>query len=155
MRSVAGKIAGGGGRHFCDKTSPMVRSVSQTPFAGYAKGVARFRCCAAGREGDARIAIMKVFLPEGTAQRLKRFAPSPRFSVAWEVSPDDANALRFVWEERDGPLVSPPDRDGFGMTFLRRALPLQVNGNVGIQFLDGGARVVIEARLPPHALAST
>lgn len=75
--------------------------------------------------------------------------------VSWNLIPDGLHAVRFVWRERNGPHVKQPERSGFGMTFLRRALPFQINGSVEIDFLDGGARVVIEAGLPDGAPTSS
>jgi len=45
-------------------------------------------------------------------------------TVRWEVAVGaDVSTLQFMWEERGGPLVSPPKRKSFGTVLLERALP--------------------------------
>jgi PAS domain S-box-containing protein len=56
--------------------------------------------------------------------------------------------LALTWEEHDGPLVTPPAREGFGSTLLRRALGRQVGGEVQVRYAPEGLRVRVTALLP-------
>ncbi len=76
-----------------------------------------------------------------------------RVSVAWAVESD---ALRLVWEERGGPRVRPPTREGFGSRLLRRGLARDLDGAVELEFDAEGVRCVMATPLltsPPGPLS--
>jgi two-component sensor histidine kinase len=47
-----------------------------------------------------------------------------KVSVTWQIDHHtDPARLTFRWQEKDGPLVEPPTRKGFGSTLLEGAIP--------------------------------
>ena len=70
-----------------------------------------------------------------------------RVALRWDTG---EAALRLVWEERDGPKVAPPSRQGFGCFLLHKMLARDLNGRVEIRYLPEGLVCSIEAPLP-HA----
>jgi len=68
--------------------------------------------------------------------------------IAWEI---DANArprrLRLKWTETGGPLVSTPDRVGFGTTLIERALAQQTGGAAKIEYRPHGVVLTVDAPL--------
>ncbi len=68
--------------------------------------------------------------------------------VSWEAEPaDEGIRLKLLWEERGGPPVSPPTRQGFGSRLLHRVLATQLNAKVETDFNPEGLRVSIDAVL--------
>jgi two-component sensor histidine kinase len=68
---------------------------------------------------------------------------------------DGKRKLHLAWTEHDGPLVSEPQRTGFGSMLLNRVLALQANATVQIAYDPDGFRFemeapLIEKRLVPH-----
>jgi two-component sensor histidine kinase len=50
--------------------------------------------------------------------------PQGVVDLSWELASDDAHQrVLLTWKERGGPRVTPPDRAGFGSTFIERGLP--------------------------------
>jgi CheY-like chemotaxis protein len=47
--------------------------------------------------------------------------PNGSVSISWSRIDAAPPCLRFVWQERDGPAVSPPTQSGFGLTVLKAA----------------------------------
>lgn len=69
-----------------------------------------------------------------------------RVDVAWEVrSTEDGRRLRLTWRERGGPPVAPPERGGFGMQMLERALAAEMEGEVRMEFEPAGLVCRIDA----------
>lgn len=58
-----------------------------------------------------------------------------RVNVHWSVNDD---WLTLTWLERDGPGVSPPEKDGFGMTLLHGEISYRLGGKVETKFEDRG-----------------
>lgn len=74
--------------------------------------------------------------------------PSGKVFVSWEAEPaEDGTRLKLVWEERGGPAVSLPKRQGFGSRLLHRVLATQLNAKVEMDFNPSGLRVAIDAVL--------
>lgn len=74
--------------------------------------------------------------------------PGGRVAISWEAEPaEDGTRLRLVWEERGGPAVSAPTRQGFGSRLLHRVLATQLNAKVETDFHPTGLRVAIDAVL--------
>ena len=68
--------------------------------------------------------------------------------MSWEAEPaEDGTRLKLVWEERGGPAVSLPKRQGFGSRLLHRVLATQLNAKVEMDFNPSGLRVAIDAVL--------
>ena len=54
-------------------------------------------------------------------------------SWAWE-----GDTFNFEWRERDGPAVTPPSRQGFGMRLIQRSLAAELGGKVEVDFDANG-----------------
>ena len=72
--------------------------------------------------------------------------PTGRIAVLWQVRPGDPPHLIFRWQERGGPLVSPPTQKGFGSRLIERSLALELAGEVKITYDPAG--VVCEVCAP-------
>jgi two-component sensor histidine kinase len=71
-----------------------------------------------------------------------------KVAISWEAEPaEDGTRLKLVWEERAGPAVSAPTRQGFGSRLLHRVLATQLNAKVDTDFHPTGLRVAIDAVL--------
>lgn len=78
--------------------------------------------------------------------------PQGRVEVVWTVEePPGAGERRLVltWQERQGPEVQPPDRQGFGGRLIERGIGDQLGGTVEREFLPEGALCRIELPLEP------
>ena len=76
--------------------------------------------------------------------------------VSWDAQPaDEGIRLRLLWEERGGPPVSPPTRQGFGSRLLHRVLATQLNAKVETDFNPEGLRVSIDAVLKQGQFPNT
>ncbi len=74
--------------------------------------------------------------------------PRGKVSVSWEIEPaEEGTRLRLMWEERGGPEVSAPTRQGFGSRLLHRVLATQLNAKVEMDFRPEGLRVALDAVL--------
>jgi two-component sensor histidine kinase len=74
--------------------------------------------------------------------------PGGKVAISWEAEPaEDGTRLRLIWEERGGPAVSAPTRQGFGSRLLHRVLATQLNAKVETDFNPTGLRVAIDAVL--------
>lgn len=63
-------------------------------------------------------------------------------------SGETAQWLDFEWLEAGGPKVTKPEKPGFGMTFLTRAVQHQHGGSTGFDWKKSGVRYTL--RLPLH-----
>jgi PAS domain S-box-containing protein len=69
--------------------------------------------------------------------------PAGRVHISWSVTGEaPAERLRFLWQERGGPPVRPPERSGFGSKLLKSVL-----GRVHLTFAPHGVRCEIELKL--------
>jgi two-component sensor histidine kinase len=57
--------------------------------------------------------------------------------VTWTIEPDGAR-LKLRWEETGGPLVSQPQKHGFGLRLLERGLTREISGKVTLDFRPEG-----------------
>lgn len=72
-----------------------------------------------------------------------------RLEVRWTVQPDPGGkALHWTWDERAGPLVGHPTREGFGSRLLTKVLATQTGAEVDVAFQPDGLRVAIRMPLP-------
>ncbi|WP_445504623.1 HWE histidine kinase domain-containing protein [Microvirga sp. G4-2] len=75
-----------------------------------------------------------------------------KVSVTWDVHGEgDEKRLTITWQERGGPSVSQPDRQGFGSRLLHRVLTTQLNAKVEVDYDPAGLRVAIDAPLKSTA----
>jgi two-component sensor histidine kinase len=81
--------------------------------------------------------------------------PQGRIHVAWDVRQGESGRrLDLTWTERDGPLVEPPRRRGFGSTLLQRVLTQQCSAEILVEYAPEGLRFrmdapILEQRLVP------
>ncbi|MCR5879183.1 PAS domain-containing sensor histidine kinase [Phenylobacterium sp. J367] len=71
-----------------------------------------------------------------------------RVAVRWER---EDGALQLVWQERGGPPVVPPTRQGFGSRLIERGLPRELGGRARLEFAPGGVLCEICVPLPDDA----
>ncbi len=66
--------------------------------------------------------------------------PEGRVSISWRLQRRDDGAERLCirWEESGGPPVSPPRREGFGHTVVKRIIAQALDGRVEFEFAPGG-----------------
>ncbi len=74
-------------------------------------------------------------------------APAGRVAITWAVRPGDPPHLTFRWQERGGPLVSPPARTGFGSRLIERSLAAELGGKVQITYDPAGVVCEVSANL--------
>lgn len=67
--------------------------------------------------------------------------PSGYVEVDCELT--DQDSLRLVWQERDGPPVSPPTNHGFGSRMINTLLKLDLGAEVEIEYHPEGVRCEI------------
>lgn len=77
--------------------------------------------------------------------------------IAWTIEPDtkntDAKGRRLLlhWREKDGPLVSPPSRKGFGSRVIERGLAHELGGEVDLDYRPDGVVCTIDIPAPTAA----
>ena len=67
--------------------------------------------------------------------------------VTWSIDPD-TRLLRLCWEERGGPLVSEPQRRGFGLRLIEHGLGREISGQVHLDFKPDGLVCQWDMQLP-------
>lgn len=63
---------------------------------------------------------------------------------AWSTI-DDRRKFILTWSEKDGPVVTPPVRTGFGSQLLNNILAQQLNGEVVSDYAPQGLNVLIKS----------
>ncbi|SFK17243.1 sensor histidine kinase [Caulobacter sp. UNC279MFTsu5.1] len=66
----------------------------------------------------------------------------------------DPQTVEIVWQERDGPTVAPPQRQGFGVRLLQRSLAADLRGPVNLDYRPEGLVCTILAALAPSTSGS-
>jgi len=75
---------------------------------------------------------------------------SGRIEVTWSIDGVGADTrFRFCWQERSGPIVTPPDRRGFGTELLERAIIEDFDKPARIEFLPDGLLFQVDV---PYAI---
>lgn len=70
-------------------------------------------------------------------------------SIAWTVEPSPlGDRLILRWRERDGPIVVPPSRKGFGSRMIERGLAHELEGEVQLEFPPAGVECTIDIPAP-------
>jgi two-component sensor histidine kinase len=69
-------------------------------------------------------------------------APSGAVKVEWDLAagPDADEEFRLVWTETNGPVVEPPNRQGFGHMVLTRVVAGSLQGKASLDFAAPGIR---------------
>lgn len=70
---------------------------------------------------------------------------SGQVALEWQV---EAGRFRLCWDESGGPPVKSPDRKGFGLRMIERALASDLSGSVTMHFGESGLSCTIDAPLP-------
>ena len=67
-----------------------------------------------------------------------------RVRVSWQKEQqEDGAQMRLIWQERDGPSVTPPSRQGFGSKLIEQVCNHQLGGKVERQYAPEGLRCEI------------
>ncbi len=67
-------------------------------------------------------------------------------SISWDMlNPRGEPLLRLVWEEKGGPEVHPPTRQGFGSRLIQRSLSADIGASVRLEYPSEGVTCTIEA----------
>jgi len=77
--------------------------------------------------------------------------PNGSLAVRWWVeSAGDSLVLNMDWRESVGQQagLAPPERSGFGLTYIQHALPFQLNAEVVLDFAPRGLRCQVAVPLP-------
>lgn len=74
-------------------------------------------------------------------------APSGRVALTWRVDPGDPGYVVLRWQERGGPMVSAPERKGFGLRLIERSLAQESGGVVQITYDPAGVVCVMSIPL--------
>lgn len=70
-------------------------------------------------------------------------------SIAWTVEPSPVgDRLVLHWRERDGPIVEPPSRKGFGSQMIERGLAHELEGEVNLEYPPEGVECTINIPAP-------
>jgi two-component sensor histidine kinase len=79
--------------------------------------------------------------------------PDGRIEVRWAVhGVNGSRRLELAWTEQDGPPVSPPARQGFGSTLIRRVLGDQCQAEVELDYAPEGLRFRMVAPMSERRL---
>jgi PAS domain S-box-containing protein len=72
-------------------------------------------------------------------------------SISWVIEPTlEGDRLSLRWQEKGGPLVTPPSRKGFGSRVIERGLAHELSGTVHLDYQAGG--VVCTINIPARRL---
>jgi two-component sensor histidine kinase len=101
---------------------------------------------------NAALALSMVFHELGT-NAVKYGAlsvPEGSVTVVWHVDPGAMHRLTLHWEERGGPTVSPPARQGFGSRLIAASLKSDLAGEARLDYRPGGLVCVLTLSLPSN-----
>jgi len=81
--------------------------------------------------------------------------PGGQIAIHWSVDGGGAEArFKFQWQERGGPPVIPPTRQGFGRTLLERVVAQEFGADPKVSFAPEGLSYEIDAPLSAMAAES-
>jgi two-component sensor histidine kinase len=69
-----------------------------------------------------------------------------RIAIAWQTMPTpQGDRMELQWRESGGPLVKPPEHEGFGSRLIEGGLAQELDGDVHIDYAPEGVvcRIVI------------
>ncbi len=59
--------------------------------------------------------------------------------IEWTIEPSsEGDRIILRWQEKDGPRVSPPTREGFGSRMIEQGLPLELEGTAHLDYAPAG-----------------
>ncbi len=96
------------------------------------------------------LAVAKPFheLDTNAAKYVALSADAGRVAIECSaLARESGQRLRIVWQELDGPPVTPPGRRGFGTRLVERSLAQELNGSVTIDFAPTGVVCMFDAPL--------
>jgi two-component system CheB/CheR fusion protein len=70
-------------------------------------------------------------------------APHGRIHVTWRVDGNPGERLSLTWSERGGPPIAQPPKEGFGLTFVKRSMGYELDGEVDIALKPEGIDVAL------------
>jgi PAS domain S-box-containing protein len=73
--------------------------------------------------------------------------PSGCVVITWTITPGVEPRLTLRWQERNGPLVAPPARRGFGTRLIERSLAQDIGGDVQLTYAAAGFRCMVNIPL--------
>jgi two-component sensor histidine kinase len=99
---------------------------------------------------NAALALSMVFHELGTnaVKYGALSAPEGSVTVVWHVDPGALHRLTLHWEERGGPTVSPPARQGFGSRLIAASLKSDLAGEARVDYRPSGLVCVLTLSLP-------
>ena len=71
-------------------------------------------------------------------------AKSGRIAIGWRA---EAERLQWTWREFDGPVVSPPQRRGFGLRVIEAGFRDQLRGSIEMSFAPSGLVCTVDVVL--------
>lgn len=75
--------------------------------------------------------------------------PDGRIDIIWSVSDEpEKPRLQWRWIESGGPAVTPPLKTGFGTSLIKRALAMELLGDVSVAYRRGGIVYFMDAPVP-------
>lgn len=75
--------------------------------------------------------------------------PKGCLSIAWWISEGpEGRSLELRWRERNGPVVSLPERKGFGSQLLQRVLVDQIGAQCEFDYAPEGLTAIMQVELP-------
>lgn len=75
---------------------------------------------------------------------LKKRDGSVTISSELKAAADDGVWVRFLWQEKNGPDVTPPSREGFGTFMIERGAKFSLSGTSSVNFDTAGLIVTLE-----------
>lgn len=73
-----------------------------------------------------------------------------RVRIDWKIRKDlhpDQTWLSLQWRESEGPVIHPPEHQGFGSVFIARSVRDQLNGNARLDYKPSGLVCLLEIPL--------
>jgi len=80
--------------------------------------------------------------------------PQGKINVSWShhmLNGDETPTLFLTWKERGGPLVQPPQRQGYGMSLIRDTIEKAMGGTTLVQFNPTGLEIELQMPLSLHS----
>jgi two-component sensor histidine kinase len=75
-------------------------------------------------------------------------SPAGRVEIAWRTEEHgDGNALEFEWRERNGPVVVPPLKKGFGTALIERAIAQELRAQISLDYDPEGVSCRVRTAL--------
>ena len=74
--------------------------------------------------------------------------PEGVLTLTWAVEDAAGEMLTLEWLERGGPLVSPPERNGFGALMIARSAKGELGGSCDLRYEPEGLRFTLRIPLP-------